>query len=193
MRRLSSALVLWPTVLAGLLGAHSVANSVAGGPHGADELFGSPHTGAGLVPLLAVAAALLVLFGVVGRVLVGRAPAGLRLTARRLAALSLGGFVALELGEWLASSATGGSQPLLTTSFLLGLLLQLPFACGAYAGARTLLALGDLVRAWISARPGVVRTPITLAHQPLDGRMPWAVVVSVRRSRGPPLRRAVRA
>lgn len=125
MRRIVLALLVVPLASAGTLVAHGVAYAVLGGP--AEGVHGYlAH-----LPQLAAIVALpaLLLAAIAGRAAAPR--------AWPVAVAALAAFVLQEHAERLAHT---GELPFLldTPVFLLGLVLQVPFALGAWLLARTL-------------------------------------------------------
>jgi hypothetical protein len=72
-------------------------------------------------------------------------------------------------------------------TFLVGLLLQLPFALAAYVVARLLLRAGRVLRRWLEAgRCGQVRRTRRLVPRPVAERPRCPKIPSGYRGRAPP-------
>jgi hypothetical protein len=160
-------LAVSPVLLVGILAAHGLAYRLTGTPAGPAHEY-LEHAPLALLALASVA----LLTAGLGPPL--RAPA-----AWRLAAAGLFAFAALEHAERLVHA---GELSTVATSpaFVVGLLLQLPFALLAWALARTLLrALGELParprrlpRHLLAVRPAQTADVATQTGRPLPGRGP---------------------
>jgi hypothetical protein len=180
-----------PIALAGITAAHAIANTLFGSPEGPGELFAAGTSG--LVPLAAALALLLLLLGLAGRV------AGVRWSAVRgragtlpFACLSPVVFIALEVVEGLLHRGVVPWHDAPEPTFLVGLLLQLPFALAGYLTARALLRVSDRLRLLIVRRriprvatsvlaaPRAEHEPRRAGHQgsPSLGRAPPAARVA---------------
>jgi hypothetical protein len=145
--------VALPIALIGVEVGHAVANAIFGSPAEDGEVFASPTSGAGLLPPLLALALALILVGLGGRMagwwwLPGRS----RLVALPFACLPPVGFVLLELGEGFVHAGAMPWGSMLEPTFLVGLVLQVPFALAAYVIARVLLRWSDSVRRLILRR-----------------------------------------
>lgn len=137
-------LVTLPIVLAGVEAAHALANAAFGSPEGAGEALASPGSGASLRPLLVALSLGLLVLALASRA-AGRwwVPPHSRLVALPFACLPPVVFVLLELAEGVLDDGRVEWRDALGPTFLVGLVLQAPFALLGYAVARALLRLSD--------------------------------------------------
>jgi hypothetical protein len=169
--RVAAWSVSLPIALVGIEAAHAAANRLFGSPEGPGELFATSSSGAGLLPIVAAFGAGMLLLGLGSRVFAARGRGRERM-ALPFAYLPPVVFVALELAEGLLH---GGRVPLGTLhepTFVVGLLLQLPFAAAGYACARALNRLSDGVRGLIERRRRrpPLPTPVTRVTRPAEDR-----------------------
>jgi hypothetical protein len=168
VRRLLAWLITLPLTAAGILCAHALAYAATG------TAGGSTHAYLAHAPQLVAVLATVALAALVFESRTAVTPAW------PFAAFALAGFIVQEHVEGLVHS---GELPWLATSptFLLGLVLQLPFAAAAWLAARLLLRL----RATPLRRPP--RLPSVLLPLTASVASPSAVPARVRRAiRGPP-------
>ena len=192
-RRLGPAwLLLFALTVAGWLSAHEVAyRLVIPHPHERSAaLAETGHAHLAYSSLAAVLCVLVVLLGMTGLIVrpLGRPP-----PSRRLVALfALAPPLAFVLQEHLERVLATGDLPFhaaLEPTFLVGLLLQLPFALAALAVARALFAFAQgLARVLGSVRRPrlasveIPSAPIAEAHRPRRSLLAWGYG-----ERGPPL------
>ena len=157
-------LVSLPFMAAGCLAAHSLAYHLVSVPT-------ERHGYLAFAPLFLGLLGALALVGVVRR---GRSPSPLA-----FAALPPLAFVVQEHAERLELVV---AEP----AFLVGLLLQLPFALAALVAARAFVGLADLVCEALARRPAALRAPVLLAPaEVVDGPRLSPLAFS-RSSRAPP-------
>jgi hypothetical protein len=170
MRRVFLALLVLPLACAGTLVAHAVAYALAGGAPDA------AHGYLAHLPQLVVVVALpaLLLAAVSGRAVAPR--------AWPVAAVALGAFVLQEHVERLAHS---GELPFLLDRpvFLLGLVLQVPFAVAAWLFARAFAGVGA---AWTARRPRTGSLLLLAVPRPPASTLRAAPVAAAAAPRGPP-------
>jgi hypothetical protein len=162
-------LVTLPVVLAGVEGAHALANAAFGSPEGPGEAFASRESGAQLRPLLVALALGLVVLALLARA-AGRwwVPRHSRLVALPFACLPPLVFVLLELVEGLSHGGAVPWHEAVEPTFLAGLALQLPFALLGYLVARSLLRLSDELGRIVRRRPPLAATLTAVLGRPRD-------------------------
>jgi hypothetical protein len=182
-----------PLALAGVLGAHAIANALFGPPEGQAELLASHASGAAVLPVLVGTAVAVVLLGLGLRVAGWwSTPRSARAVAVRFACLPPLAFVLLESCEGFVHRGTVPFGEAVDPTFLAGLALQLPFAFAAYVVARLLLQAGDRVRSLLFGEPSVpVRLTRTVRPLHTDVRSPSSASASSTRGRAPPVGFAV--
>jgi hypothetical protein len=178
-------LVGLPLAVLGWLTAHSAAYELAAPDERerAQILAASGHGYLEYAPLLVAACVALAVAGLVAR---ARGRAGRPAPAWLVAALPLAGFAVQEHLERALSSGAIPWATALQPVFLLGLLLQLPFALGAALLARALTRLADAVasRSAPARRP---RASLRLAG-PVSALLPVPrALASGRAGRAPPV------
>jgi hypothetical protein len=160
-------LVTLPVAIAGTQVAHALAYRLVTPEAGerAHELGATGHGYLAYLPLALAVGAVLVVLALakeVGHVVAGRGGVGLRPRAWSFAVLAPAVFCCQELFERLVHDGGFPWDAALTPSFLVGMLLQLPFALAAYGLARLLLrvarTLGRLLAG--SFRPRRVSTAL---------------------------------
>jgi len=171
---------------AGVLAAHGLAYRVAE-PHAGRrehllEQTGHGYLDAGLLVSLVVS---LVLVGFAGRMLAGgraeRPPLWLFALAPPV------GFAVQEHAERFLASDAAALHTVFEPTFLVGLLLQLPFALVALLAARTLLAAADALALALGAPPRLRLAPDACLALPGTYRAPGApTLVGARGQRAPP-------
>jgi hypothetical protein len=169
-----------PLMAAGCLGAHSAAYRLI--EHSAAE---PAHGYLGLAPLLLAIGVALGVVAALRSVLAGHRPAG---APTYLFALLPP--LAFTLQEHLERALQGGGalQTALEPAFLLGLVLQLPFAVCALVVARSLFRVAEATGALLSfrvprpLRPPILRRPAFTVDAP---RLP--ALASPQTGRAPPL------
>ncbi len=143
-----------PIAVTGIAAAHAAANAAFGSPEGPGEVFASAASGAELLPLLSAFTVALALLGLGGRIAgIWWVPRHARSVAVPFACLPPVAFVLLELAEALLHRGSIPSASLLEPTFLLGLVLQFPFAFAGYVAARLLLRLSDRVGRLVARVP----------------------------------------
>ena len=189
MRTRAAWLVTLPIALVGVEAAHALANRLFGSPEGSGELFASGRTGAGLLPGLVALGVGLVLVGLGARVAGARGSSSRRRAAPfAMALLPLVAFAVLELLEGVLHRGAVPWGELLEPTFLVGLVLQLPFAAAGYLVARLLMRAGDALRALIARRRSTPRRTIcagSVRRPPADRPRP-APARTACRGRAPP-------
>jgi hypothetical protein len=174
-----------PLAVLGWLTAHTAAYELVAPDHRerARLLAGSGHGYLEYAPLLVATCSTLAALGFLART---RGRAGRLVPAWVLGALPLAGFAVQEHLERALTSGGISWETALQPVFLLGLLLQLPFAFGAALLARALTSVADT---FVSRRPGRRRAKarIRLAA-PLSASLPAPkALASVRAGRAPPV------
>jgi hypothetical protein len=165
MRRLGAPwLVTLPFMAAGCLAAHSLAY----------HLVSTPAERHGYLAFAPLFLGLLGAMAVVGVVRRGRRPSPLA-----FAALPPLAFVVQEHAERLQLVVT---EP----AFLVGLLLQLPFALAALVAARAFVGLADLVCEALARRPAARRAPLLLPPVAIVDVVRVSPLAFSRSSRAPP-------
>jgi hypothetical protein len=189
-RRSLALLVALPLALIGVEFGHMIANAVFGAPKG--EIFASPTSGEGLlVPALALAAASIVV-GLAARI-AGHSSGerDTRVLGTVFAVLPPIAFTCLEATEGILHGGLVPWHEFARPTFLLGLVLQAPFAVAAYVLSRAVLRLGDAVRVALRAAVPPVCWPIETARpEPADDRLRPRVARGIARGRAPPARPA---
>jgi hypothetical protein len=164
MRRLGAPwLVSLPFMAAGCLAAHSLAY----------HLVSTPAERHGYLAFAPLFVGLLGAMAVVGVFRRGRSPSPLA-----FAALPPLAFVVQEHAERLQLVVT---EP----AFLVGLLLQLPFALAALVAARAFVGLADLVCEALARRPAALRAPL-IARVAIVDILRVSPLAFSRSSRAPP-------
>lgn len=192
MRRLPVWLVAVPLALAGTEFAHAVAYRIVapGASERAGLLADTGHSYLHWLPLAAVAGALLVLVGigfVASAATRAGAPPG-RLARWPFALLPFLTFTGQELLERLIHDGHLSPSALVERTFLLGVLLQAPFALAAWLVA--LLVLRGAVRLAhrLSTRPPrIAAPPPQVAWRSAERAAPLAIVGYHVLGRGPPV------
>jgi len=177
-----------PLSAAGMLLAHQFAWQLAGHEHEAGEAHGYLQYGAIFAALFAatliVAATAQLIRGVSGADVAGAPP------ARVFAIVPVIGFTLQEHLEHLVASRELEVTFFLSAPFLLGLALQLPFACAALFVARLILGLvATVVRAVnaLGVVPGLASLRILVPLVP--ELAPRPVLATLSAGRAPPRRR----
>jgi hypothetical protein len=97
------------------------------------------------------------------------------------------GFVLQEQAEHALHSNALSVDPLLAPTFLIGLLLQVPFALAALLAARTLLATADALAAGLGSPPRLAPAPDAGLALPVCFSVPAApTLIGARGQRAPP-------
>ena len=188
-RRRLSWLVSAASVVLGWLAAHAVAYRLAE-PHAHERSSLLAETGHGylaLAPAIVALCVVLALAGLGARVVeshvAGRRGRGPRLLLGLLPPLA---FVLQEHLERAIHTGVLSPAVVLEPTFLIGLLLQLPFAPAAILLARALLAGADVLGEALAATPRVLRAPalaVCLSEAPLAQR---PALASGQAQRAPP-------
>lgn len=158
MRRAFTWMLTAPIGLAGAEAAHAIANCVLAPPQVAGELFESRGAGSELLPAVAATLGAVLLLALVGRVLeIGGSHRGDSLGRLRLTLVGPVAFVLIEAVEGACRGQIAPWDVALEPTFLLGLVLLVPFAVLGYlvavALARTADAAARLVRDRVRTGP----------------------------------------
>jgi hypothetical protein len=169
-----------PLAAAGLLTAHAAAYYLVGPPPA------HQHQLHGYLGYTEAIVGVGVLVALCGLVVLGARRAQAPPPAVLFGALPIVGFVVQEHVERLVQTATFPAGAVLETTFILGLLLQLPFALAALLAARALLALGGA----LARAPGRAPRFLLLCLVPAPTPAPWAPRIAAlgpgNTERGPP-------
>jgi hypothetical protein len=169
-----------PPAAAGLLTAHAAAYYFVGPPPAHQHQL---HGYLGYTEAVVGAGVLVALFGLVG---LGARRTRARPPAVLFGALPVVGFIVQEHLERLVQTGSFPFGAALETTFLLGLLLQLPFAFAALLAARTLLALGGALARAPGRAPRLPLACFLPAPAPAPGPPRIAVLARGHAERGPP-------
>ena len=163
-RRLAWRLTL-PLVAAGALSAHVLAYALASSDHHSSSGVHTALTEWRVCVALCLALAVLAAVGYAVDALSGRRGLGAPVWA--FALLPPAGFVIQEQLEHLFHHGGLSLTLVLEPVFLLGLLLQVPFAVAAYVVARALVTVAvTLIRALGRERPRLAATPVAFRATP---------------------------
>jgi hypothetical protein len=169
-----------PLAAAGLLTAHAAAYYLVGPPPAHRHQL---HGYLGYTEAIVGTGVLVALFGLV---VLGARCARARPPAVLFGALPVVGFVVQEHVERLVQTGTFPVTAALEMTFLVGLVLQLPFAFAALVAARALLALGGTLASAPGRSPRLPVTCLLPAPAPEPGPPRISVLARGHAGRGPP-------